>query len=398
MFFIKRICVLIISFLAFISFSTKVNAIEGIDVSEFQGDINFKEVKDYGIEIVYIRSSASHSYVDAKFEENYRNAKENNLKIGFYHYVTARNENEAKEQARFFATVIAGKEADCRLAMDFETFRGLTKEEINKIARIFLETLKELTDKELVIYSDAYNAKSTFEESLFKDYPLWLAEYGVEKPEAKEFIGWQYTDEGRIPGIKDYVDRNIFKDEILLEDTSAVKEPALKPEEQKKIIYYRVKFGNTLFSIAKTYNVTVNELVSWNNIKNPNLIFPNEVIRIEGDITKKITSIGNNDDYIVKIGDTLTRIANIFKVSISNLVSWNNIKNPNLIYPNEKLIIKPTNNNHLIKYIVQKDDTLSLIARDYNVSVLELVLINKIKNKNYIKVGEIIYIPETYLY
>ena len=121
---------LIISILTFLSFSSKVKAIEGIDVSEFQGNINFREVKDYGIEIVYIRSSASHSYIDAKFEENYQKAKENNLKIGFYHYVTARSIEEAQEQARFFATVIKGKEADCRLAMDFETFRGLTKEEI----------------------------------------------------------------------------------------------------------------------------------------------------------------------------------------------------------------------------------------------------------------------------
>lgn len=398
MFFIKKFSTLIISLLAFISFSAKVSAIEGIDVSEFQREINFKEVKDYGIEIVYIRSSASHSYVDAKFEENYRNAKENNLKIGFYHYVTARTVNEAREQARFFATVISGKEADCRLAMDFETFRGLSKVEINNIARAFLETLKELTDKELVIYSDAYNARFTFDYSLFEEYPLWLAEYGVKEPEAKDFIGWQYTDEGKVPGIIDYVDRNIFKDEILLEDKTAIKEPELKPEEQKKIIYYRVKFGDTLSSIAKNYNVTVKELVSWNNIKNPNLIFPNEVIKINGDIKKQITSIGTNDDYIVKIGDTLTRIANIFKVSISNLVSWNNISNPNLIYPHEKLTIKPTNNTHLIRYVIQKGDTLSLIAKDYNVSVFELVLINKIKNKNYIKTGEILYIPETYLY
>lgn len=398
MFFIKRISALIISILAFITFSTKVNAIEGIDVSEFQGDINFKEVKDYGIEIVYIRSSASHSYVDAKFEENYRNAKANNLKIGFYHYVTARTINEAKEQARFFATVIAGKEADCRLAMDFETFRGLSKEEINSIARTFLEELERLTKKELVIYSDAYNAKSTFEQVLFQDYPLWVAEYGVERPEAEDFIGWQYTDEGRIPGIKDYVDRDIFESDILLEDRAIIKEPDLKPEEQKKIIYYRVKFGDTLFSIAKNYDVTINELVSWNSIKNPNLIFPNEVIKIEGNIKKQITSTGTNDDYIVKIGDTLTRIASIFKVSISNLVSWNNINNPNLIYPSEKLVIKPTNNSHLIRYIIKKGDTLSLIAKDYNVSVFELVLINKIRNKNYIRVGEVLYIPETYLY
>ena len=395
----KKMCILItLLFLSLTSFNIKVSALEGIDVSEYQRNIDFNEVKNYGIEVVYIRSSASHSYVDAKFEENYRNAKASGLKIGFYHYVTARNNTEAKEQARFFASVIAGKVADCRLAMDFETFRGLSKEEINNIARTFLETLKELTNKELVIYSDAYNATSTFDNSLFKEYPLWVAEYGVREPEVKDYIGWQYTDEGRIPGIDDYVDRDMFKDEILLNDSTTIKEPIVKPEEETKTIYYRVKFGDTLYHIAKYYNVTINDLIRWNNIKNPNLIFPNEVLKIETNFRNKTTSVGSNDNYIVKIGDTLTRIANIFHVTISNLVSWNNIKNPNLIYPNEKIIIKPTNNRHLIKYEVKNGDTLSLIAEDYNVSVFELALINKIMNINYIKIGEVIYIPETYLY
>ncbi len=143
---------------------------------------------------------------------------------------------------------------------------------------------------------------------------------------------------------------------------------------------------------------TINDLIVENNIKNPNLIFPNEVLKINTDIEKQVIKSGNNDNYIVKIGDTLTRIANIFHVTISNLVSWNDIKNPNLIYPNERLEIKPTNNNHLIKYVVKKGDTLSLIASYYRTSVFELVLINKIKDKNQIKVGEVLYIPETYLY
>jgi len=282
--------------------------------------------------------------------------------------------------------------------MDFETFRGLSKSEINEISRVFLETLKELTGKELIIYSDAFNAKDTFDSSLFAEYPLWVAEYGVERPEAENYIGWQYTDEGRIPGIVDYVDRDIFESAILLDDTTAIKEPELKPEEQTKIIYYRVKFGDTLYRIAENYNVTVNDLIKWNNITHPNLIFPNQTIKIETNYKHQITSEGSNDDYIVKVGDTLTRIASIFRVTISNLVTWNDIKNPNLIYPNEKIIIKPTNNRHLIKYIVKEGDTLSLISKDYNVSIFELALINKIKNPNFIEVGEIIYIPETYLY
>ena len=107
---------------------------EGIDVSEWQGNINFKKVKEAGIEVVYIRSSQGFSYEDSQFEKNYEEAKKQNLKVGVYHYVTARNEEEARTQARFFVSKVSNKEIDCKLAMDFEYFPNLSKSEVNKIA------------------------------------------------------------------------------------------------------------------------------------------------------------------------------------------------------------------------------------------------------------------------
>ena len=75
---------------------------QGIDVSKWQGKIDFSEVKRSNISIVYIKSSEGKSYVDPYFETNYYNAKANGLKVGFYHYVTAKNTASAKEQAIFF--------------------------------------------------------------------------------------------------------------------------------------------------------------------------------------------------------------------------------------------------------------------------------------------------------
>jgi len=393
----KIISISILSILLFFSRGTTTKAIAGIDISEWQRSVDFTKVKEEGIEIVYIRSSAGNSYVDAKFEENYRNAKNAGLKIGFYHYVTARNTTEAKEQARFFASVIAGKEADCKIAMDFETFRGLNREEINEIARTFLETLQELTNKELIIYSDAYNRGRVFDKSLFDKYPLWVAEYGVERPEVEDWVGWQYSDRGKINGIEGNVDKDEFKESIYLSDKSTIKAPEIKEEEKTKIVYYRVVSGDTLSKIASRYQVTVNDLVKWNKIKRPNLIYPDEILKIKTYYDYQVTSKGTNTIYKVKKWDTLTKIARMYGITISNLVTWNNIKNPNLIYPNEPLIIKPQNNNHTIRYIVKPGDTLSLIADKYHVSLYELIKINKIKNPNIIRVGEGIYIPETYI-
>ena len=105
----------------------------GIDVSGWQGRINYAQVKQAGIEIVYMKASEGTNFVDPYFNENYEQAKANNLKVGFYHYVTARTTEEARNEAQFFISVIAGKNPDCLLAMDFESFGNLNSEQ--KIGR-----------------------------------------------------------------------------------------------------------------------------------------------------------------------------------------------------------------------------------------------------------------------
>lgn len=154
---------------------------QGIDVSSWQRNIDFFAVKDYGIDVVYIKSSEGKSYIDPYFETNYKNAKANGLKVGFYHYVTARSVEQAKEQANFFAKVISGKQIDCRLAMDFEDFGILSVSQINEISKVFLETLENVTNSQALIYSNAYSARTIFSQELAK-YPLWVANYGVTAP------------------------------------------------------------------------------------------------------------------------------------------------------------------------------------------------------------------------
>ena len=87
---------------------------QGIDVSEWQGDIDFKKVKEAGIDVVYIRAGQGFSYEDSKFERNYEEAEKNELKIGVYHYVTARSVEDAKLQAKFFASLISYSRAKKR--------------------------------------------------------------------------------------------------------------------------------------------------------------------------------------------------------------------------------------------------------------------------------------------
>ncbi len=183
----------------------------GMDVSAYQGYINYDKVKQEGIEFVYIKATEGTWYTDRYLKYNYENAKRVGIKVGFYHYVRATNADSARAEARYFVNAISGLEGfyhyvratnvdsaraearyfvnaisglepDCRLAMDFEDFRGLNNREVNEISNIFLEETKRLTGKDMVIYSNTYSARTVFSYELANNYPLWVAHYGVSSP------------------------------------------------------------------------------------------------------------------------------------------------------------------------------------------------------------------------
>lgn len=365
---------------------------KGIDISGYQGDIDFAKVKQDGIEIVYMKSSEGFDYIDSKFERNYWVAKENGLKIGFYHFVTARTEEEAKRQAQFFASVISGKIADCKLAMDFEVFGNLTKNEINSIGLVFLRTLQELTKKEVVVYSNASTANNIWNGEI-TNYPLWIAQYDVREPQNngtwKSWIGWQYTDVGEISGINTYVDRNRFTKNILLSDTSEIPkiEKPNKNESSSNTKKITIKRGDTLSKLAIKYDTTVEELVRLNSIENSNLIYSGSTLTVP---TKEIEN-QNTEIYVVQRGDTLSQIAQKFNTTVQSIATENNIKNENLIYPGQRLEVRSDcryDAGHRI-YTVKRGDTLWSIARRYNTSIANLVRQNRIKNPNLIYQGQI---------
>lgn len=368
---------------------------QGIDVSQWQGDINYQEVAEDGIDVVYMKATEGTSYIDPYFETNYENAKQNGLKVGFYHYVLARTVEEAQDEAQFFASTISGKSPDCRLAMDFESFGNLNNAQINQISEAFLERLQELTGKEVVIYSDTFNARNTFSLSLASRYPLWIAEYGVTVPgnsNWEEWVGFQYSNMGEIAGIDGYVDRDQYTDGIFLSDTSSLPENIDLPESSDSGSTYVVQRGDTLSSIAMRFGTSVQTLVNLNDIQNPNLIYVGQVLTIPGVNTTTREEI----TYVVRPGDTLSEIALRYGVSVSQLVGINNIQNPNLIYPGQVLricegeaTVEISDLNHVL-YTVKPGDTLTAIARRYGVSVASIVSLNQIANPNLIYVGEIL--------
>ena len=358
----------------------------GIDISEFQGEIDFEEVRRSGIEAVYIRVSAG-EYTDEYFAENYERAKAAGLKIGFYHYVTARSVEEGRRQARFFASLAAGREPDMRLAMDFEYFGSLSVSQINAISEAYLDELTALTRREAVIYSDLSNARNIFSRALAEKYPLWAAQYGADEPSAngkwREWVGFQYTDEGRVGGIYGNVDRNIFTEGIFLSDSWRIdgeKRTTVRAGTRTLTVYVRA--GDTLWAIAREYGTTVEAIARENRIVDPNRIFAGERLRIT------LPARGSGEEiYTVRRGDTPISIAGKFGVTLSALEDRNGLERGETIYAGDKLSIPGAGMSGEF-YVVRPGDTLFYISRRTGVPIRTLVGINRIKDPDLIYAGE----------
>ena len=358
----------------------------GIDISEFQGEIDFEEVRRSGIEAVYIRVGAG-EYTDEYFAENYERAKAAGLKIGFYHYVTARSVDEGRRQARFFASLAAGREPDMRLAMDFEYFGSLSVSQINAISEAYLDELTALTRREAVIYSDLSNARNIFSRALAEKYPLWAAQYGADEPSAngkwREWVGFQYTDEGRVGGIYGNVDRNIFTEGIFLSDSGRIdgeKRTSVRARTRTLTVYVRA--GDTLWAIAREYGTTVEAIARENRIVDPNRIFAGERLRIT------LPARGSGEEiYTVRRGDTTISIAGKFGVTLSALEDRNGLERGETIYAGDKLSIPGAGMSGEF-YVVRPGDTLFYISRRTGVPIRTLVGINRIKDPDLIYAGE----------
>lgn len=313
---------------------------EGIDVSAFQGAIDFARVREAGKTAVYIRATLGTDYVDPRMEENYAGARDNGLLVGFYHYVTARSTDAAVEEARFFVDTIRGKHVDLRLAMDFESFGNLADAQINAIARAFLDAVVQESGKEAVIYTGAFRARTLWDAALARDYPLWVAEYGAEPEDNDKWAGWvgfQYSSTGRVNGISGNVDLDRFTDGILVSEASPVPgTPTPMPIRTDKLICITVRRGDTLTAIARTYGTTVAQLVRLNAITNPDRIYAGQqlYVRVSSDYPADCCDI-----YTVRRGDTLWDIARRFGTTPERLAGINKIRNPDVIITGRKLML-----------------------------------------------------------
>ncbi|MDX8362980.1 GH25 family lysozyme [Cytobacillus sp. IB215316] len=183
------------------------NNVKGIDVSHWQGKIDWKDVRSDGIEFVYIKASEGSTIKDPNVESNYNAAKQAGLKVGFYHF--GHPSQSATKEVKWFLSVISHFNNDLPHVLDIEQKENLDKTDVTNYCEQWLSTIKDLTGKDPILYTYVSFAKENFNNSLSK-WPIWIAHYGVDTPENigiwEKWSIFQYTNTGSVKGVEGKVD------------------------------------------------------------------------------------------------------------------------------------------------------------------------------------------------
>ena len=168
-------------------------------------------------------------------------------------------------------------------------------------------------------------------------------------------------------------------------------------------VVHNVRRGDTIGHIAESYRVSSRKIMSWNNIKSKQHIYPGQKLNIwvknnnsSKSITQKSSNKGKKVTYTVKRGDTIGHIADDYNTTVSNIRSWNNMKRSSYIKPGQKLSIwigsnansSKTSDDLKIYYTVKRGDTLSKIAENHRVRMASIMKWNKLSKANTIFPGQ----------
>lgn len=193
----------------------------GVDVSKFQGDIDWKKVKNDGYEFTYIRAGyrgyeKGKLTEDEKFVDNIEGANEAGMDVGVYFFTEAISEAEGREEADFVLELLEGHIVNLPIVIDVEESanksksrsRNLTPKERTAIVKAFCERIKEAGYTPMIYGNLKSHMRMTNIEEL-EEYDKWFAYYRFPLKFPYKFKVWQYSSTGKVDGIKGDADLNI---------------------------------------------------------------------------------------------------------------------------------------------------------------------------------------------
>ncbi|WP_293868442.1 GH25 family lysozyme [uncultured Alsobacter sp.] len=191
--------------------------IHGIDISRWQGEIDWDAVKDAGTKFVFMKATEGGDHMDPSFRKNYANARAAGLPVGAYHFVYWCR--SAQEQAQWIAQNWPRDRDQLPPVLDVEWNghsltcpRKVPRDQALEMIRVLMAQLEMQTGKKPIIYTDI-----TFHEDVlsgaYEDHPFWIRSVAAEPHQRygeRKWTFWQWTTTGRVPGIRGDVDRNVF--------------------------------------------------------------------------------------------------------------------------------------------------------------------------------------------
>ena len=326
--------------------------LKGIDISHWQANL---DIASTGAEFVICKATQGTTFVDPSCDRHYQIAKKLGLKLGVYHYASG---GDPVAEADFFVKNIKGYIGEAVLVLDWEKNQNGRYHEHASWCLKFLNRVKELTGVKPLVYMSASVIKAAdWSKVVAGDYGLWVAGYPDNRDswDIPQFIWdinpwpfyaiWQYTSSGG------RLDRDIFQGDRTAWDKYAGKSggstptpsPTPTPAPAQNYIKYTVVKGDTLSAIAARYCTTYQKIASDNGIANPNLIFPNQKLKIYTSGSSSQAQTAENCSavyYTVKAGDTLSAIAKEYGTTYQEIARLSGISNPNLIWPGQKVRVK----------------------------------------------------------
>ena len=205
---------------------TRTGPILGIDVSHFQGDVNWVKIKEQNVAFAYAKATQGSSFVDPKFKENQKNTKKAGLKHGSYHFYLT-NEDPVKQAEHYLNTIQDLDEGQMLPMLDLEQggIKGtVVKDKFQRDVLLWLKTVEEKLGVRPIIYTNNPFSNEYLDHPEFSNYHLWLAEYGVKEPripktwQKKGWAIWQRSERGKLDGVHGDVDHDIVNRTYTLKD------------------------------------------------------------------------------------------------------------------------------------------------------------------------------------
>ena len=249
--------------------------IKGIDVSAWQGKIDWKTVADYGMGFAILRITEAGNVVDSQFENNLAGCNKYNIPVGVYKYSYAMAIAEIQREARKVVSTLNGRRIQFPVFLDLEhnNQRSLGSESIHKMADAFREIV-EAAGYKFAIYCNVDWYENVICSHL-KKYDFWIARYPsnddgwLQERLRPDFgVGWQYSSKAKIPGISGTVDRNVFYKDYSEETEKKEETTVNKLQEHTKLGDYYANNGGTKPYLEKKSNAYLDDFTKNAGDKN----------------------------------------------------------------------------------------------------------------------------------